>query len=332
MPSHTTPPPLAILCFTALSLLLLPLAGCGQAGSATTDGRYTVTATTGMIGDAARAVAGEHANVQDLMGSGIDPHVYTPRRSDVAKLNNSDIVLYNGLHLEGRMADLLGRLSARVPTHPVAEIVWQEHLSEADRAEMGEDPHLWMDPMLWAEVGTVIAGILSEFDPDNAEDYQANARTWRTELEELDAYARQVLDTIPEDRRHLITAHDAFGYMSRSYGIDVHGIQGISSSSEAGLQDLNRLVDFIVEREIPAVFIESTIPDRNVRALIEGARSRGHEVVIGGELYSDAMGPSGTYEGTYIGMIDHNVSTIAAALGGSPPSGGMQAAAANHGN
>ncbi len=321
----------ALIC---AALWLAPLLGCGQAeritGGDAGEG-YTVTATTGMIGDVVRAVAGARAEVRDLLGPGTDPHVYTPRRSDVAKLSGSDIVFYNGLHLEGRMGDLLGRLSARVPTHPVAEIVWRDHLDETARAEAGEDPHLWMDPLLWAEVADVVAAILSEYDPEHAGEYHANAAAWRSEMERLADYAQQVLATIPEERRHLITAHDAFGYMGRAYDIKVHGIQGISSSSEAGLQDLNRLVDFIVERQIPAVFIESTIPDRNVRALIEGARSRGHVLVVGGELYSDAMGPSGSSAETYVGMIEHNVSTIAAALGGSPGAVEMQTAA-SHGD
>lgn len=305
------------------ALLLLPLASCappGAGSSRTASDPLAITATTGMIGDVVRAVAAGRAEVTVIMGPGTDPHVYTPRRSDAATLASSDIIFYNGLHLEGRMGDLLGRLSARVPTHAVAEEVWEHRLDDATREELGEDPHLWMDPALWAEVTTLVVEILGEFDPSHAAAYQENAATYRAELEALHEHAGRVLSTIPENRRHLITAHDAFGYLGHAFDLDVHGIQGISTSSEAGLQDLNRLVDFIVANGIPAVFIESTLPDRNVRALIEGAASRGHTVVIGGELYSDAMGPAGTPQGVYTGMIRHNVETIARALhGGDTP-------------
>jgi manganese/zinc/iron transport system substrate-binding protein len=186
------------------------------------------------------------------------------------------------------------------------------------------DPHVWMDVRGWMKAVTVVEQALSEFDPDNAAVYQANAAAYIAELEALDAYVRKVIASIPENQRVLVTAHDAFNYLGRAYGLDVRGIQGLSTESEAGVQDIEKLIDFLVKRGLPAVFVETSVADKNVRALVEGAKARGHDVGIGGELFSDAMGEPGTYEGTYIGMIDHNATTIARALGGSAPARGMQ--------
>jgi len=180
-----------------------------------------------------------------------------------------------------------------------------------------------MDVRGWMEGVEVIEGSLSGYDPDNTQEYSERAGVYLEELEKLDEYARDSLASIPEGQRVLVTAHDAFGYMSRAYGIEVRGIQGLSTESEAGVRDIEDLVAFLVERKIPAVFVESSVSDRNVRALLEGARAKGHELVIGGELFSDAMGEAGTYEGTYIGMIDHNVTTITRALGGEAPDKGL---------
>jgi manganese/zinc/iron transport system substrate-binding protein len=181
-----------------------------------------------------------------------------------------------------------------------------------------------MDAAGWQQVVQVVVATLSEYDPEHAAEYAANAAVYQAELVKLDAYAKARVQTIPEQQRLLVTAHDAFNYFGRAYGLELLGIQGISTESEPGLDDINRLVDTLIERQIQAVFVESSVPEKNVRALIEGAKSRGHEVTVGGELYSDAMGQAGTYEGTYIGMIDHNVTTIVRALGGDAPQAGMQ--------
>ncbi len=286
---------------------------------------YRGVGTTGMVADIVRNVAGEQARVDLIVGEGLDPHQYTPTRGDVLLFQQADIIFYNGLLLEGRMGDILARMQRRgKPVHAVAEAVVNQ-FDYSLRDEDGEDdPHLWMDVQAWMKAVEVVTAALAAFDPDHAALYQQRAATYRDQLQALDQYARDVLQSIPSAYRVLVTAHDAFGYLGRAYDVEVRGIQGISTDSEAGLRDIENLVRFLVDRELPAIFVETSVADRNVRALIEGARARGHTVVIGGELFSDAMGPPGSYEGTYIGMIDHNVTTIARALGGEAPERGWQ--------
>ncbi len=285
---------------------------------------YKIGATVGMVGNIAQAVAGDKGDVTFVIGAGVDPHVYNPTRSDVATLLRSDIIFYAGLLLEGQMADVLVKVSRKRPVYAVTELVKPEYLIH-DPESGHSDPHVWMDVSGWMKAVEVVADALAAFDPAHASDYRANAAAYLKDLKTLDDYARQAMASIPQEQRVLVTAHDAFGYMGRAYNIEVMGIQGLSTESEAGLKDINRIVDELVHRKIPAVFVESSVSDKNVRALIEGAASRGHKVIIGGELFSDAMGPAGTYEGTYIGMIDHNVTVIVRALGGQAPAAGMQA-------
>jgi manganese/zinc/iron transport system substrate-binding protein len=284
---------------------------------------YRIGATVGMVGDIAREVAKERAEVTTIVGSGVDPHVYTPSRGDVAVLMKSDILFYSGLLLEGQMTDILVKLSRRRPVYAVTELLQKNYLIH-DNQTNHHDPHVWMDVRGWMKAVEVVADALSEFDPENAGAYRSNAKDYLATLAGLDGYARRAIASIPESQRILVTAHDAFNYMSRAYDIEVLGIQGISTESEAGLKDINRIVDTLVQRNIPAVFVETSVSDKNVKALIEGAASRGHTVTVGGELFSDAMGKPGTYEGTYVGMIDHNITVIARALGGNAPEGGMQ--------
>lgn len=303
---------------------------------------YTVVCTTGMVADAVRAVAGERAKVTALMGPGVDPHLFRPTRSDVALLYGADVVVYSGLMLEGKMTETFdGLKAAGKPTFAVTEdLAAGELIAKAFEPGAAEqkggagagaggggdhhDPHVWMDPRTWGRTVAVIERHLGELDPAGKESYARNAAAYRKELEELDAYAERVLTGVPERSRVLVTAHDAFGYFGRRYGVRVEGVQGISTESEAGVRDIQRLVDLIVERGVKAVFVETSVPERNVRAIIAGAASRGAEVKVGGSLYSDAAGAEGTYEGTYVGMIDHNVTTIARALGGDAPEGGMR--------
>jgi manganese/zinc/iron transport system substrate-binding protein len=282
-----------------------------------------VGTTVGMVGDIVREVAGNKAVVKNIIGTGVDPHVYNPTRSDVATLLKSDIIFYAGLLLEGQMSDILLKVSRKRPVYAVTELLKEDYLIH-DAKTNHSDPHVWMDVKGWMKAVEVVADALSEFDPPNKDYYIRNATQYLEKLSELDDYARRVIASIPDEQKVLVTAHDAFNYMSRAYGIEVIGIQGISTESEAGIKDINRIVDLLVKRKIPAVFIESSVSDKNVKALIEGAASRQQEVRIGGELYSDAMGPPGTYEGKYIGMIDHNVTIIASALGGRVPAKGMQ--------
>jgi manganese/zinc/iron transport system substrate-binding protein len=306
---------------TALLILLL----AGTAGAAAFDGTYPIraTATVGMVADIVREVAGDKASVTAIIGSGVDPHVYSPTRSDVAVLLKSDIIFYAGLLLEGQMADILVKVSRKRPVYAVTELLQQDDLIH-DSATAHSDPHVWMDVQGWMKAVTVVANALVGFDPTHAEIYRQNADAYQARLHRLDEYAQTAIASIPDNQRVLVTAHDAFNYMSRAYGIEVMGIQGLSTESEAGLKDINRLVGILVARRIPAVFVETSVSDKNVKALIEGAASRGHRVIIGGELFSDAMGAPGTYEGTYEGMIDHNVTVITRALGGQAPENGMQ--------
>lgn len=315
----------------ALTLIGLALFLPAQAGSApaqdvaTRPTPYTIVTTVAMVTDIVRQVAGDKAQVTGLVGEGVDPHLYKPTRSDMLTLQKADVVFYNGLMLEGKMSDALVRLArAGKPVYAVTELLDEKYLLEPEEMQGHFDPHVWMDASAWSRCVEAVAKVLSEYDPPNAELYRANAKKLQDEIGRVHEYAKKVIASIPEKQRVLITAHDAFNYFGRAYGIKVMGIQGISTESDPGLKDINALVDYIVENRVRAVFVETSVADKNVRALVEGARARGHTVVIGGTLFSDAMGPAGTYEGTYIGMIDHNVTTIARALGGEAPEKGMQ--------
>ena len=285
--------------------------------------RLSVVATTGMIADTARRIGGDLVEVKALMGPGVDPHAYRQTRSDIVAMASADLVLWNGLFLEAQMEDVLADIARRTRVEPVAEVVpVDQRIAHDDYADRF-DPHVWMDPILWQLVADAVTSAMLEVAPDQRGQFEAANATFQKELENLHAYSRKVLLSVPEEARVLVTAHDAFNYFGRAYGYDVIGIQGISTESEAGLNRMTELVDMLVERRIGSVFVESSVSDRSVKALIEGAAARGWKVKIGGELFSDAMGSFGTYEGTYIGMIDHNATVIAAGLGGTVPTRGM---------
>ncbi|HMP76382.1 MAG TPA: zinc ABC transporter substrate-binding protein [Kiritimatiellia bacterium] len=306
------------------------LAGCVLATMITGAARaerppLRVTATVGMVADVVREVGGPRVTVTQLIGSGIDPHLYKPTRSDVSHLLSAQVVFYSGLKLEGKMGDTLARLAnSGREVQAVTEALSEHYAMRDPENERHLDPHVWMDVAAWIKAAELVANVLSRVDPKHAGDFALRAADYRSRLEALDAYVRSVTATIPQERRILVTAHDAFHYFGRAYNMQVLGIQGISTESEAGLARINQLVDLLVDRKLPAIFVESSVADRNVRALVEGARARGHAVAIGGTLFSDAMGETGTYEGTYIGMIDHNATTIVRALGGEAPAGGFQ--------
>jgi manganese/zinc/iron transport system substrate-binding protein len=312
------------------------LAGCGQATGESSEARaegepYRVVATIGMVTDIVRAVAGDRAEVKGLMGTGIDPHLYKPTRSDIERVMSADLIFYNGLLLEGKMTDALIRAATSgKPVHAVTELIDESKLLEPEAFEGLYDPHVWMDPAAWMLAVEAVRDQLIAFDPAGESTYQANADAYLEKLAQLDAYAERALASVPENQRVLVTAHDAFNYFGDRFGYEVVGIQGLSTESEAGVKDIEKLVDLLVDRNIAAVFVESTVSDRNINALIQGANARGHTVRIGGELFSDAMGPAGTYEGTYLGMIDHNATTVAKALGGDVPTGGMQGKLGQH--
>ncbi|MDF1740194.1 MAG: zinc ABC transporter substrate-binding protein [Verrucomicrobiales bacterium] len=309
-----------------LSLTAFLASSCGNEKAEGPNSTITITATTGMIADIVRNVAGEKAQVENLIGEGVDPHLYKPTSLDVKALQAADIVFYNGMKLEGKMSDVLDRIGK---SGKKVIAVTDELAKDPDYALSGDDehhpdPHVWMDVNGWKSAVNVVAAVLADYDPDNAAFYNNNADLYAADLAELNGYALDSIESIPENQRVLVTAHDAFHYMARAYGLEVRGIQGLSTESEAGVKDIEDLVDFLAERKIPAVFVESSVSDKNIKALVEGASARGHSVTIGGTLFSDAMGREGSYTGTYIGMIDHNVTTIARALGGKVPTGGMK--------
>jgi len=297
--------------------------GCGRkpVTSANRTYPYKIVTTVGMVSDIVRQVAGDKAVVEGLMGEAVDPHTYRPTQADLARLMSADVIVYNGLLLEGRMTDSLVRVGRSKPVFAVSERIDPSYLLEKDGHP---DPHVWMDPSAWKRCVEAVASALGEFDPPHRDSYAANARSLNEQIDRLDEYARAAIATIPPRQRVLITSHDAFRYFGRAYGLEVMGIQGLSTESEAGLDDINRLVRLIVDRDIRAVFVESSVGPKNIQALVEGVKSRGRDLAVGGTLFSDAMGPPGTYEGTYIGMIDHNVTTIVRALGGQAPPRGMQ--------
>ncbi len=279
------------------------------------DGRPYIVTTTAQVGDIVANIVGDKANVDVLMGSGVDPHLYRPTRSDVVKLERADVVFYNGLHLEGQMVEMLEKLADEKPAIAISDGLPVESLLGLPCNEQ-HDPHIWMDVKKWIAGADIVKNALGEKYPEHMEFFAENAVIYKETLKELDAHVRGGIKSIPDENKVLLTAHDAFGYLGAAYNIEVIGIQGISTESEAGLRKIEELVEKIVTRNIPAVFVESSVSDRNIKALIEGAAAQGHIVEIGGELYSDAMGKAGTYEGTYIGMMDHNIKTIVAALGG----------------
>ncbi|MCC6509970.1 MAG: zinc ABC transporter substrate-binding protein [Pirellulaceae bacterium] len=307
--------------------MLLSAVGCigSQSPSEVVDaqqrtyqGSYPIraTVTVGMVADLVRVIGGEHVKVTQLMGSGVDPHLYKPSSDDVRAILGSDIVLTNGLMLEGKMAELLERSAQSRPTCVVgSRLKLPADIAGADPHH--PDPHVWMDVSLWQQAVGVVGQFLQDFDPPHAQEYAARMSELSQRLDRLHNYGRTVIGSIPEPQRVLITSHDAFRYFGKAYGLEVQAVQGISTESEAGLQRINELVDLIVTRKIKAAFVESSVPQKSIEALLEGARQRGQTIEIGGELFSDAMGPEGTYEGTYVGMMDHNLTTVAVALGAS---------------
>jgi len=316
--------------FACLGLVIAAVAGCqddvaqtpSEAGASD---QYTIVTTCGMVTDIVRGVAGERAEVIGLLGEGVDPHLYKPTRNDRKQMMAADVIFYCGLMLEGKMEEaFLEVADEQTLVVPVGEAIDKNRLRSPAELEGHPDPHVWMDVSLWQDCVREVARQLTEYDPESAAVYEDNAARLLAELSQLDTYARETIATIPTEQRVLVTAHDAFGYFAQAYGLEVKSVQGISTISEAGVKHINDLVDFVVERRIRAIFVESSVSKANITAIIEGAAARDWEVRVGGELFSDAMGPGGTYEGTYVGMIDHNVTTIAAALGGEAPADGMQ--------
>lgn len=310
--------------FAPIALATLVLGGCAidksGAGRGATAKNYAgqgpirVITTVGMVADSIKNVGGSRVQVQALMGAGIDPHLYKATPGDISKLTQADMVAYSGLHLEGKMADILEKMGRNKPSVPVAEGIEPSRLLKPDTTTAHPDPHVWFDVKMWMRATETARDALAKFDPAHATDYQKNTVTHLANLQKLDDYARVQLATIPKARRVLVTAHDAFKYFGRAYEVEVVGLQGISTASEVSLRDVQRIVDLLVKRKIKAVFVESSVPKRSIEAVVQGCRAKGHNVKIGGELFSDAMGRDDTPEGTYIGMVRHNVDVIVKAL------------------
>lgn len=280
------------------------------------EGSLKVVTTTTMVTDLVSIIGEGALEVKGLMGSGIDPHSYQATEGDVKSLQEADVIFHNGLHLEGKMDDLFTEMAKRdIPTFAITNSISNSKLLEGeDEFEGSYDPHIWFDVRLWKDATLYVRDILIEKDPENSEIYSSNADKYINELDELHQYVIDKAATIPREKRVLITAHDAFRYFGEAYGFEVLGLQGISTETEASISDVRELADLIAEREIPAIFIESSVPTRNIEALKAAVVSRGFDVEIGGELFSDAMGDLGEPEGTYLGMVRYNIDTIANAL------------------
>lgn len=305
---------LVLLLFAALTVAACDSGVVADSGDVS-ERQVRVVATTGMIADTVRIVGGERVSVEGLMGPGVDPHLYSASEGDVTRLREADIIFYNGLHLEAQMASVFSRMNeSGANTVAVAEGIAEEQLLAPPEFEGAFDPHIWFDVSMWTEVVTVVRDSLVALDGTHAAVYEQNAASYLAELEDLHQYVLEQAQRVPESQRVVVTAHDAFNYFGRAYGFEVQGLQGISTASEASTADVQALSRFIVERNIPAIFIESSVPQRNVEAVQAAVRAMGAEVSIGGSLYSDAMGSEGTPAGTYSGMVRHNIDTIVSAL------------------
>lgn len=299
---------------TTVLIACLLFTACGGGEKSVKSDKVSVVTTTGMIADVVKNVGKDSVTVQALMGPGVDPHLYKATQGDLGRLQDADIIFYNGLHLEGKMGEVFEKLERIKNVVPVAGRIDVSRLLSDPIYKDAHDPHVWFDVSLWASTIEVVVDILSKEDPDNAAFYQKNGKDFNDELSLLDKWVRTQISTVPEDKRILITAHDAFNYFGRAYDIEVRGLQGISTLSEFGLKDRVDLVNFIVEKQIKAVFVETSVSQKNINAIIEGCQQKGHNVIVGGYLFSDAMGADGTPEGTYVGMVRANVNTIVNSL------------------
>lgn len=277
--------------------------------------QFQVVATTGMLGDAAQSLlrGADSVEVTTLMGPGVDPHLYKASQGDIESLAQADLILYNGLHLEGKMQDVFSRLRNR-DLFKASEAIPRDSLINATEYAGAYDPHIWFDPLLWELVVVKLAEHLAERLPQHASLLAQRNHQYRDSLRHTHQWIRKQVQKIPEQQRIIITAHDAFKYLGQRYQLEVRGLQGISTTAEYGVRDIKNLADLIVENNIGAIFVESSVPKRSVEAVIAAAQSRGHEVQLGGELYSDALGPTGSGAASYLGMLRHNVKTLSQAL------------------
>ncbi|MBK7108974.1 MAG: zinc ABC transporter substrate-binding protein [Bacteroidetes bacterium] len=303
------------------NLLLITILGCifyasCKSNSESESTQLRIVATTGMIADILKNIAGEYAQVEALMGPGVDPHLYKASQGDIGKLRNADIVFYNGLHLEGKMTEIFESLGKEKPVVAVSDGIDKNKLitinQEGDKITY--DPHIWFDVSLWEQATAFAMQQLIKIDPIHADSYKLNGEKFLENLRQLHAEVISTMQTIPIENRILITSHDAFSYFGRAYDVRVIGLQGISTAAEFGLKDITDMVNTIIAEKVKAVFVESSVSEKSIRSVQEGCRQKKYDIQLGGTLYSDAMGYEGTPEGTYIGMVRHNIQTMLEAL------------------
>ncbi|WP_242158189.1 metal ABC transporter solute-binding protein, Zn/Mn family [Aestuariivivens sediminis] len=278
-----------------------------------TNSKLHVVTTTTMITDLVSNIGGDLIEIQGLMGSGVDPHLYKASEGDVAKLSNADIIFYNGLHLEGKLVEVFEKMKTQ-KTVAISDALDQSTLIGSEYFASNYDPHIWFNIDYWKQATQFVVKTLSEAIPEQKDVFQTNGQSYISQLEVLKAKLISTIETLPKEKRILVTAHDAFNYFGKSFDFEVVGLQGLSTATEAGVQDVQNLAAFIIEHQVKAIFVESSVPRRTIEALQAAVQSKGHQVGIGGTLYSDALGDRGTREGTYIGMFEYNVSTIVKAL------------------
>lgn len=314
---------LTLLFFSPILLFTL-FAGCSKNNSPSgeesssrvfpSDRVINVLVTTGMIADMVQNIGQERVNVTALMGPGVDPHLYKASEGDVSRMLNADAIFYNGLHLEGKMTELFEQMERKKLTFAITRAIDETKLISPPGFEGAHDPHIWFDVSLWMDATTFVKNTFIQYDPGHKDFYEKNYARFYQKLTELNTYVKEQAALLETNRRVLITAHDAFNYFGKAYGFKVLGLQGISTASEAGTADVKELADFIVKRKVPAIFVETSVSDRSVKALQESVQAKGFNVVIGGNLYSDSMGSAGTPDSTYIGMVKHNINTIVQSL------------------
>jgi len=301
--------------YIVIFLLALSVVSCKNEKKATGNERLNVVTTTSMITDLVKNIGSDMIDLQGLMGAGVDPHLYKASASDVTKLSEADIIFYNGLHLEGKLVEIFEKMHSATKTQiALGESLDKNTLIGSDYFASNYDPHVWFNIHYFKQFVGVVVKTLSEKDPKNTERYNANGDAYLKELDTLEKEVKRIIESLPKEKRILVTAHDAFNYFGKSYDFNVVGLQGLSTATEAGVQDVQRLSQFIIDNDVKAIFIESSVPRRTIEALEAAVKAKGHEVVIGGSLYSDALGNTGTIEGTYIGMFTYNVNTIVNSL------------------
>lgn len=298
-----------------LLTILCPIVftGCKNA-NVVKDGKLNIVTTTTMITDLVRNIGRDSVKVQGLMGSGVDPHLYKASEGDVSKLTGADVVFYSGLHLEGKLVDVFEKMGKNSNTVALAEVLDKKGLIGSEYFASNYDPHIWFNIEYWKQITNYLKEELGKLDPDNASFYEANATEYLKKLDVLEEEIRQTIATLPEKKRVLVTAHDAFNYFGNEYGFEVVGLQGLSTATEAGVQDVQNLAQLIIDKQVKSIFVETSVPKRTIEALQKAVNSKGYDVAIGGTLYSDALGNLGSEEGTYLGMFRHNVNTIVEAL------------------